>query len=373
VSHGRVALVGAGPGDPALLTVRALELLRDAEVVAYDLLVSESILALIPADAELLPVGRRVGSGHTGYRLHPDVLARAREGKRVVRLKAGDPLVFGRGAEEAEELVAAGIPFEIVPGITAALGAAAYGAIPLTHRDHAAQVLIATGHGKGGRQEPPAPVPGRTLVLYMGARHLASNLAAMVAAGWAASTPAALVIAATTAEERTITGTLATLADRAGDAMTELPALVIVGDVVTTRAVIDWRAGLPLRGRRIVVACARSGPSRVAFALRTAGAEVLELPDPARFPSRIDLVVLPASSAAEALYADAPAHVRASPAVAIGARTEETARRLGATCVARAAEDSIDALVAAAISALDLDLERRPPVLSDRRSPEVTL
>ncbi len=354
---GRVALVGAGPGDPGLLTVRALELLRSAEVVAYDELVSEAILALVPAGIELLAVGRRSGRGHTDYRLHPDVLARAREGKAVVRLKAGDPMVFGRGAEEAEELVAAGIPFEIVPGISAALGAAAYAGIPLTHRDHAGQVLFVTGHRKGGEIKLPDAAADRTVVLYMGARNLAANLATMVGEGWSPSTPAALVIAATTADERTIIGTLATLAERAGAVPAELPALVIVGEVVTAREAIDWRARLPLRERRILVARARSGSSRVAAAFRAAGAEVVELPNvahevdqgSARWPSRLDLVVLPGSAAAIALYEGAPPRVRATPAVAIDERTLDAARRFGVTDVLCAAEDSIDALVDAAI------------------------
>jgi uroporphyrinogen III methyltransferase/synthase len=227
---GRVALVGAGPGDPKLLTLRA------AELVAHDELVSEAILAMAPLSAEVLPVGRRVGHGPPTYRLHPDVLARARAGRFVVRLKAGDPLVFGRGGEEAEELAAAGIPFEIVPGITAALGAAASACIPLTHRDYAAQALLMTAHhGDGGM---PGAVAGRTLVLYMASRKLAANLRAIAAAGWPRSTPAALVLAATTAREQTVTGTLSTLAERAKDVLAaspDLPGIVFIGDVVRVR------------------------------------------------------------------------------------------------------------------------------------------
>ncbi len=138
--QGIVYLVGAGPGDPKLLTIRALELMRSAEVVAYDELVPPQILSLVPAQAELLAVGRRHGHGKTVYRLHPMVLERARAGRVVVRLKSGDPLIFGRGAEEAEELAEEGIPFEIVPGVSAALGAAAYAGIPLTDRRYASQV-----------------------------------------------------------------------------------------------------------------------------------------------------------------------------------------------------------------------------------------
>ena len=165
-------LVGAGPGDPKLLTIRALERMRSAEVVAYDELVPLQILSLVPAQAELLAVGRRHGHGKTGYRLHPMVLERARAGRIVVRLKSGDPLIFGRGAEEAEELTEAGIPFEIVPGVSAALGAAAYAGIPLTDRRYASQVTLATGHCA----EEEVGDSRETLVLYMAAHRLAENL-----------------------------------------------------------------------------------------------------------------------------------------------------------------------------------------------------
>jgi uroporphyrinogen III methyltransferase/synthase len=370
VSSGRVALVGAGPGDPSLLTVRAVELLRAADVVAYDELVSEAILALVAETTELLPVGRRAGKGSAAPRLHPDVLERASRGLFVVRLKAGDPLVFGRGGEEAEELTRAGIPFEIVPGISAALGAAAYSAIPLTHRDLSAQVIFSSGHRVDGGAPPEGPsvAGGRTLALYMAAHELEANLAALVAAGWAATTPAALVIAATTADEQTITGTLATLAARAPSANAggrKLPALVFVGGVVGLRAGIDWRERLPLRGRRIMVARAHLGASPVARSLRSLGGEVVELPHveraqadattflaPARWPSRVDLVVLPSVAAARALYASAPPHVRQASAVAIDALTFEEARRSGASCARSADVETAPALVLAAVRAL---------------------
>ncbi len=344
MSVGRVALVGAGPGDPALLTLRAAELLRTADVVAYDELVSEAILALVRSTAELLPVGRRSGKGTSTYRVHPDVLERARRGLFVVRLKAGDPFVFGRGGEEAEELAAARVPFEVVPGISAALGAAAYSAIPLTHRELSAQVVIASGHRGEGGAPPPAAVGGRTLVLYMASHELEANLAGVVAAGWPASTPAALVIAATTSDERTVVGTLATLAIRAqvADAgRATLPALVLIGDVVGLRSGIDWRARLPLRGVRVVVARAGSEGAELSCALRTFGGEVVELPlfdgetavAPARWPSRVDLVVVSSASAARSLYARAPAHVAGARSVAKGHSSALEARRFGATNV----------------------------------------
>jgi len=238
---GVVQLVGAGPGDPRLLTLRAADCLRAAEVVAYDELVSPEILALAPAGAEMLNVGRRHGSGKTSYRLHPAVMDRARDGKRVVRLKAGDPLIFGRGGEEAEELAQAGIAFEIVPGVSAALGAAAYAGIPLTHREYASRVTFATGHDVDashhgpGAPTYPASTRGGTLVLYMAGRKLGANLAALAAKGWPGETPAACIISATTPAQRVITATLATLASAVTD-LNDAPAIVIVGDVVRVRA-----------------------------------------------------------------------------------------------------------------------------------------
>lgn len=378
---GHVALVGAGPGDPGLLTLRAAELLRAANVVAYDELVSEAILTMVPARAELLAVGRRIGQGAVTHRLHPEVKTRALRGQRVVRLKAGDPLVFGRGGEEAEELAEAGIPFEIVPGISAALGAAAYAGVPLTHRAHSAQVVFASGHRTDGGLPPPAILGGRTLVLYMAAHELAANLAAVVENGWPPSTPAALVASATTHEERVVDGTLATLAAtaaRLGVPRPRQPALVLIGDVLEVRAKIDWRRHLPLRGRSVLVARTRPGGSEIARRLRDLGAVVMELPcverhplsaatlpvaqgavaslAPARWPSRVDVVVLPASLAALALYSEAPESLLAAPAVAIGPRTCNQALRAGAQNVRAAPRATVDSLIDAVVAALS------PPV-----------
>jgi len=245
--RGTVYLVGAGPGDPGLLTVRAKDLLATADVIAYDALVSPEILALARRGAELVAVGRRHGEGPTSYRLHPAVMERAVAGLAVVRLKAGDPLVFGRGGEEAEELRAAGLPFEIVPGVSAALGAAAYAGIPLTHRDHASDVTFATGHDVGGTHPSHtdwANLAQRTgtLVLYMASRTLGANLARLVAAGRDPATPAAYVAAATTPQQHVITGTLATLAELATAADPVAPALVVVGSVVGLRDRLAWFA-----------------------------------------------------------------------------------------------------------------------------------
>ena len=284
VRSGMVYLVGAGPGDPGLLTVRALELLRVAEVVAYDRLVSPAILSLIGPQAERLSVGRRHGMGETAYRLHPMVLERAKTGCTVVRLKAGDPLIFGRGGEEAEELVEAGIPFAIVPGISAALGAAAYAGIPLTHRLHASDVTILSGHDLHGThrsltQWPEAVAGTGTLVLYMAAKSLETNLRRLIMAGRAATTPVAYIAGATTPSQTVIVGTLDTLTLKMTGLDPTTPAVVIVGDVVGLRERISWFERAPLVGRRVLVARARPGRSAVAAQLRALGAEVLEAPE----------------------------------------------------------------------------------------------
>lgn len=280
---GMVYLVGAGPGDPGLLTVRALELLRAADVVAYDELVSNAILSLVRSEAELLPVGRRHGAGETRYRLHPEVLARAKAGQTVVRLKAGDPFIFGRGGEEAEELAEAGIPCTIVPGISAALGAAAYAGIPLTHRLHASDVTFLSGHDTEGSRSltdwSKAASGKGTLVLFMAARKLSANLLRLIQAGRSAETPAAYIAAATTSEQHVIIGTLATLPEKIRAVECAIPAIIIVGDVVGLRERIAWFERRPLAGRRLLVARARPGRSAMADEFRALGAEVLEVPE----------------------------------------------------------------------------------------------
>lgn len=236
IRRGKVWLVGAGPGDPELLTMRAYRLIREADVLAYDELVSPEILALAPASAERIPVGRRAaGCRHHEARIHPLVIVRALEGRAVVRLKGGDPMVFGRGGEEAEELAVARVPFEIVPGISAALGAAAATHIPLTHREVASSVTFATAHAAAADGTPDlsgiVPASG-TLVLYMGLGRLEATCAALIAAGRSRETPAAVVSHATLPDQRTVTGTLADLAARVRAAGLEPPALLIVGEVV---------------------------------------------------------------------------------------------------------------------------------------------
>lgn len=240
IRRGKVWLVGAGPGDPELLTMKAYRLIREAEVLAYDELVSEEILALAPTYAERITVGRRAsGCRHHEAKIHPSVILRALEGKTVVRLKGGDPFVFGRGGEEAAELTDARVPFEVVPGISAALGAAASVGIPLTHREVSRSVTLATAHAQSGeewRLSPSLPAEG-TLVFYMGLGKLTEAIAGLIAQGRSPSTPAAVVASATLPNERLVLGSLADLAQKVEAAGIQPPALVIVGEVVAHRVV----------------------------------------------------------------------------------------------------------------------------------------
>jgi cob(I)alamin adenosyltransferase len=275
---GVVYQVGAGPGDPGFLTVRAAELLRTADVIAHDLLVPPAILALAAPTAERLAVGRRHGDGATSYRLHPAVLERARAGMRVVRLKAGDPMIFGRGGEEADELQAAGIRFEIVPGVSAALGAAACAGIPLTHRDLASDVTFVSGHDAEGAHSSRTGWPrlaggAGTIVMYMASRSLAANLARLIEGGRPAETPAAYIAAATTPDQQVVVGTLATLATLIGAVDPTAPALIIVGEVVGLRERLAWRgeAAAPLArtpaGRGLLMVYTGQGKGKTTAAL----------------------------------------------------------------------------------------------------------
>jgi uroporphyrin-III C-methyltransferase len=238
---GKVWLVGAGPGDPELLTLKAHGLLTTAAVLAYDELVSPAILALAPPSAERIPVGRRAkGCRYHDARIHPVVVERALEGKDVVRLKGGDPLVFGRGGEEIAELAERGIPFAVVPGITAAVGAAASIGVPLTHREHASMVTLATAHAAhaanandDGADAAELDVPAHgTLAFYMGLARLGPTCAALIERGRSPRTPAVVVSHATLPSERVVRGTLADVAALVEAAGIEAPAILLVGEAV---------------------------------------------------------------------------------------------------------------------------------------------
>ncbi|MFP4696620.1 uroporphyrinogen-III C-methyltransferase [Thiohalospira sp.] len=236
---GGVDLVGAGPGDPGLLTLDAAAALEQADVILHDRLIPEAILALASPTAERLYVGKaRANHSVRQEALNELLTQRAREGHYVVRLKGGDPLVFGRGGEEAAALAAAGIPVRIIPGITAAGGCAAYAGIPLTHRDHAYRCQFVTAHRRAeetGLDWDALVGPHQTLVVYMGLHTLAEVCGEMVAAGTAATTPAALVEHGTRPQQRVVTGTLDDLPQRARALALESPCLLIVGDVVEAR------------------------------------------------------------------------------------------------------------------------------------------
>lgn len=234
---GTVTLVGAGPGDPELLTLKAARLIRSADVVVYDNLVSAPILDMIPPTAERIYVGKIAGK-HTLPQdgINHLLVDLARSGKHIVRLKGGDPFVFGRGGEEMEELIAAGFSVDIVPGITAALGAASSCHFPLTHRDHAQSCVFVTGHLKDDSIELDWPMlarPGQTLVFYMGINGLAIISRELIAHGLPASTPAALIYKATQPEQRFVATTLEALAATAHAEHIKPPALIIVGTVLT--------------------------------------------------------------------------------------------------------------------------------------------
>ncbi len=281
---GVVYLVGAGPGDPGLMTARSLELIASADTIFHDRLIPPGALDGARPDTELVYVGKQPGvSSVPQEEIGERLIEAARAGKSVVRLKGGDPFVFGRGGEEGEALREAGVEFEVVPGVTAGVAATAYAGIPVTHRDDASAVAFVTGHEDPEKGETAidwealAAFPG-TLVFYMGVKRLAENAAALVEAGRDPDEPAAAVERGTMAGQRTVTATLGTIAATVEREGIGAPALIVVGPVVLRREALAWLERRPLHGRRVVVTRARAQASGLAATLRALGAEVVELP-----------------------------------------------------------------------------------------------
>ncbi|TAK96420.1 MAG: uroporphyrinogen-III C-methyltransferase [Verrucomicrobia bacterium] len=278
---GTVYLVGAGPGDAGLLTLRGAELLQRADVVIYDLLANPDLLRFAPTTAEFISRGKRQDVSQE--ELNQLMIAKAREGKCVVRLKGGDPYIFGRGGEEAEALAAARIPFEVVPGVSSISAVPNYAGIPLTHRDHTSNFTVFTGHEGEGKTtssldfDQIARTTG-TKVILMGVTHLHELTQALLARGVSREIPVAIIERGTTGRQRSFAGTLGTIEQLAQKQNIRPPAITIIGDVVKLRDKLNWFERRPLFGQRIVVTRARAQADELARPLRELGAEVIEIP-----------------------------------------------------------------------------------------------
>ena len=283
-SEGICYLAGAGPGDLGLVTLKVKEVVQEAEVVVYDYLCNPEILAWAPTGAEIIYAGKKAGQ-HTLKQEEIDALLveKTKAGKRVVRLKGGDPFLFGRGGEEAEALAAAGLRFEIIPGVTSAIAAPAYAGIPVTHRDHAAQLTIFTGHEDPTKTESSldfkqlATTPG-TKVMLMGVERIGVITTRLIENGAPPQTPIALVRWGTTGRQQTLRGTLADIAAKVEATGFKAPAVAVIGDVVGLRDALNWFETRPLFGKRIVVTRTRKQAGGLSTALRRLGADVFELP-----------------------------------------------------------------------------------------------
>lgn len=283
-TNGTVYLVGAGPGDAGLLTLRGAELLARAEVVVYDALVNAELLRLAPKNAEIIYGGKRAKDHATPQKdLNQLLIAKAKEGKTVVRLKGGDPYVFGRGGEEAEELADASVPFEVVPGVSSFVAVPNYAGVPLTHRGFCSRLTLITGHEDPTKEASSidwpqvAATPG-TKVIMMGTDRIGEIARTLIGHGMPPATPIAMVRWGTTGHQQSIEGTLATIGEVAEKTRIGPPTVAVIGEVVKLRSKLNWFERRPLFGRRIVVTRAREQAGQLARALSELGAEVLEVP-----------------------------------------------------------------------------------------------
>lgn len=282
-SVGKVWLVGAGPGDEGLLTIKAARVLGGADVIVYDCLVGKSIVVKYGAGKELINVGKTAGHHPIPQgEINRILVAEAKKGKKVVRLKGGDPFLFGRGGEELEELKKTGIPFEVVPGVTSPLAVPAYNGIPVTHRDYASSLHVITGHVRAGKENSvhykALAEAGGTLVFLMGVTALGTIMEELEAAGMRPDMPAAVLQDGTTAGQRRVVATIGTLARKAEEAAVRPPALIVVGNVCRLAQKLGWYEKLPLSGMKVVLTRPKELISAMAEKLREKGAEVLELP-----------------------------------------------------------------------------------------------
>jgi uroporphyrinogen III methyltransferase/synthase len=298
----KVYLVGAGPGDPGLITVKGKECIQTADVIIYDYLASPALLKHAPPSAELIYVGKK-GGDHTLSQdeINALIVEKAKAGMTVCRLKGGDPFIFGRGGEEAEVLVAKGIPFEVVPGVTSAVAAAAYAGIPLTHRKLTATLAFVTGHEDPHKEESSIEWESLargigTLVFFMGVKNLPDITQKLIANGKSPDTPVALIRWGTTPEQQTVTGTLDNITERVKKAGLKAPAIIVVGEVVDLRKTLKWFETRPLLGKRIAVTRAREQASDLVRQLSDLGANCLEYPTikivPAKNPKPMDEAII---------------------------------------------------------------------------------
>ncbi len=282
MKKGKVVLIGAGPGDPGLLTLKGRDLLAQADTVVYDRLVGPGVLSLIPSSAKRIDVGKYAGHHPVSQQqIHTILIEEALQGKLVIRLKGGDPFVFGRGGEELEALSSSGVPWEVVPGITSAVAVPAYAGIPVTHRDFSSSLHLITAHAKDG--SPPldytalAALSG-TLVFFMGVSALSSVCQGLIGAGMSPQTPAAVVEHGTTAVQRNLLASLEDLPQRAKGQNIQSPSLIIVGQVCSLSSQLSWREWLPLHRMRILVCRPQERMAELSARLSRLGAEVIEYP-----------------------------------------------------------------------------------------------